>query len=391
MAKRILHILPDLNAGGAEMMLVRLVEAQRKTGGYEHRAISLRGFGRVGPLLEAQGVEVEALGLTSLARLPRILLRLTRLIRAARPDVVHTWMYHSDLFGGLAARAAGIDRILWSVRIADITPEAGVARATLWIRRACARLSRRVPARILYVAESARRPHEALGYDPSKAVVVPNGYAVPPERSRGERLSIRRRTGLPEDALLVGSAGRFNNQKDFPTFIRAAALLAPEFPNARFVLMGRQLDAANVELGGLIRQIGHQDRFLLLGERSDIGDCLAALDVFCLHSIQEGFPNVVAEAMAQGTPCVVTDVGDAALLVGETAEAVAPRSPDLLAASLRELLAADPAEREARGRAARSRIEEHFSIEAVAARYAAVYREVIARSAAAPGRGASER
>jgi len=287
-------------------------------------------------------------------------------------------MYHADLFGGVAARAAGIRRILWSVRIADITAEMGVARPTFWIRRACALLSRRVPSRILYVAQSARPPHEALGYDPSKALVIPNGYVVPRMRSGLERRDLRRRIGLPEDALLVGSAGRLSEQKDFPTFIRAAGLLAAEFPLARFVLMGRQLDRDNEELVGLVRETGFEDRFHPLGERSDIGDCLAALDVFCLHSVQEGFPNVVAEAMAQATPCVVTNVGDAALLVGETAEVVESRRPDDLAAAIARLLATGAAEREALGRAAHARIERLFSMEAVAARYAALYRELMA-------------
>jgi glycosyltransferase involved in cell wall biosynthesis len=375
---RILHILPALNAGGAEMMLTRLVGAHRADASIEHRVISLRSDGRVGALLEAQGVRVESLGLTSLTQLPQTIVRLRRLIQAARPDIVHTWMYHADLFGGLAARAAGVRRILWSVRIADISPEMGVARPTFWIRRACALLSRRVPSRILYVAESARPPHEALGYEPSKAVVIPNGYDVPPARAPGERQALRRRIGLPEDALLVGSAGRLSEQKDFPTFIRAAALLAGEFPRARFVLMGRQLDDANEELVSLVRATGFTDRFLLLGERRDIGDCLAALDVFCLHSVQEGFPNVVAEAMAQATPCVVTDVGDAALLVGETAEVVEPRRPEVLAAALGRMLASEAAERDALGRAARARIETLFSIDAVAAQYAALYRELMA-------------
>jgi glycosyltransferase involved in cell wall biosynthesis len=359
------------------MMLTRLVRQHREDDSLEHQVVSLRSDGRVGELLEDQGVKVTKLGLTSLTRLPHTLLSLRRVIRAARPDIVHTWMYHADLFGGLAARASGVRRIVWSVRVANITPEMGVARSTLWIRRACAWFSAKVPTCILYVAESARPPHEALGYDASKAIVIPNGYVVPPDRSPEQRLAIRRRLGLPEDKVLVGSAGRFSEQKDFPTFVRAAALAATKNPNAHFVLMGRQLEPSNEPLATLVRETGFGDRFHLLGERKDIGDCLAALDVFCLHSIEEGFPNVVAEAMAEGTPCVVTNVGDAAYLVGETAVVVEPRSPKLLAAALGSLLKAGATGRQALGRAARRRLETMFSIESVAAQYAALYRHLM--------------
>jgi glycosyltransferase involved in cell wall biosynthesis len=369
----ILHIMPDLNPGGAELMMKRLVECHLGDDRFEHRVISLRGLGAVGEALRESGVEVEALELTSVLRLPATLLRLKKRIRALRPDVVQTWMYHADLIGGLAARLAGVRRIVWGIRVADISGDMGVARATFWVRRACAALSRYVPERIVYVCHSARPPHEALGYDPSKGLVIPNGYVLPPERKPASVRERRRRLGLPEEAILIGSAGRFSPQKDHPAFIAAAALIAARAPEAQFVIMGRQLNWDNEELARRVRETGYVERFHLLGERRDLGDCLAALDIFCLHSIQEGFPNVVAEAMAAGVPCVVTDVGDAALLVGDTGTVVEPRQPAKLAAALGGLLALAPGEREALGLRARRRIGEHFSIEAVAERYGALY------------------
>lgn len=374
---QILHIMPDLNPGGAELMMKRLIEAHLAGSEFEHRVISLRGIGSVGPPLQALGVRVEALELSSMLRLPAVLLQLARRIRADRPDVVQTWMYHADLIGGLAARLAGVRRILWGVRVADISPDMGVARNTFWIRRLCARLSRLVPSRIVYVCHSARPPHERLGYDRSKGLVIPNGYVVPPERGDPEEQPLRRELGLPEGALLIGSAGRNSPQKDYPSFVAAAALVAAQVPEAHFVVMGRQLDWENAELARLVQETGHSARFHLLGERRDIGECLAALDLFCLHSIQEGFPNVVAEAMAAAAPCVVTDVGDAALLVGDTGKVVMPRQPAQLAAALLALIAADPERRRDLGRQARRRIEEHFSIAAVAGQFAGLYRELM--------------
>lgn len=373
---RILHIVPDLNAGGAEMMMKRLIEAHLDNPHYEHRVVSLRGSGAVGPLLTAMGVEVETLGLKSVRQLPGTVRALRRRIQALRPDIVQTWMYHADLFGGIAARLGGCRRIIWGVRTTGTRRDAGGSRLTLIIRQACARLSASLPARILYVAESARRLHEALGYDRSKGVVIPNGYVLPPETDGAEKLAIRRRLGLPEEALLVGSAGRWSPQKDFPTFVAAASIVASRLADAQFVLIGRELDRGNARLARLLREAGLERRFHLLGERRDIDACLAALDIFALSSIQEGFPNVVAEAMAAAVPCIATDVGDAALLVGSTGIVVEPRRPDRLAAAIAELAAA-PGTRRELGRQARARIQEHFSIDAVTARYGELYRDIV--------------
>ena len=371
----IVHVIVDLGAGGAELMLKRLVASHAGHPDYTHRVISLRSIGVVGPQIQALGIEVEALGVNAPWHIPSAVRRLGGRLRALEPDIVQTWMYHADLIGGLSARMAGRGNIIWGVRIADIGARLGVSRVTSWIRRACALLSSRVPARIVYVAHSARRVHEKLGYDPSKSVVIPNGYAIPPESPRN-RTGLRSELGIGEDARLIGGAGRYNRQKDHRGFVKACALLAARMPDARFVLAGRGVDRDNAELAGWIAATGVGDRFHLLGERRDLDACLAGLDVFCLHSIGEGFPNVVAEAMALGVPCVVTDVGDAAALVDDTGLVVPPSDPEALCGALHALLAETPGERAARGEKARARIAAHFSMAAITARYEELYREV---------------
>jgi glycosyltransferase involved in cell wall biosynthesis len=379
----ILHVIIDLTAGGAEMMLKRLTAAQAGDPDYEHQVISLRTLGTVGPQLQAAGVRVDALGLRSPLGMPRILWRLIREIRRRRPDIVQCWMYHADLLGGLAARIAGVRHVIWGVRIADIGPEMGVSTSTSWVRRACAALSRTVPERIVYVAHSARTVHERLGYDPAKSLVIPNGYLIPPQVPPS---GLRGELGIPADALLVGSAGRFNAQKDPETFVAAAGQVASRRPQAAFVMIGRGYSWDNEKLAGWIRAGGHAERFHLLGERMDLAACLPALDIFCLHSIGEGFPNVVAEAMSLAVPCVVTDVGDAALLVGETGVVVPPREPDRLARAIEALAEAGPEQRRRLGAQARERIGRDFSIDAISSRYAELYEALAGgeKQAAAP-------
>lgn len=380
----ILHVITDLTTGGAELMLERLVVHQHREGRYRHKVISLRTLGQVGPRLQAAGIEVEAMGMTSILGLISGFLRLVRRIRKLRPDLVQTWMYHSDLIGGLAARIAGQRHILWGVRIVDITPSMGVARSTLWSRRISARLSRLLPERILYVAQSARKVHEALGYDPAKGVVIPNGYEVPTAGSAADsRRRMREELGLTDDMVLIGSAGRFSPQKDYAGFVAAAAETARKFPEARFLIFGREVTWENEELAGWIREAGLGDRFHLLGERRNVHDWLSALDIFALFSISEGFPNIVAEAMSVGVPCIVTDVGDAALLVADTGIVI--RSGDLngLTNGLERLISAGDGERRRLGEAGRRRVEATYSLSAVAERYASLYDDM-AREGSAP-------
>lgn len=374
----IVHVIVDLTVGGAELMLLRLVEAHAGSQDFRHLVISLRSKGEVGRRLEALGVEVEALGMNSPLQGPAVLWRLRQRIRVLRPDIVQTWMDHANLIGGLAARWAGYRNIIWGIRMANLKAGLGVSLLTSGVRRAAALLSSRLPARIVYVAEAARQAYQKLGYDPRRAILIPNGYALPPEVAPDlDRGLLRRRLAGQAEALLIGSAGRFNAQKDHRTFVLACGLLARQVPEARFLLAGQDIDSSNRRLLEWIEEAGLADRVHLLGQLRDMADFFSALDVYCLHSVGEAFPNVVAEAMAAGVPCVVTDVGDAALLVSDTGLVVPAADPQALADALRSLLAESPRTRAERGRRARARIAEHFSIDAIKSRYERLYEEVM--------------
>jgi glycosyltransferase involved in cell wall biosynthesis len=374
----ILHIVPDLTRGGAEMMLYRLIREQAGNSGLTHRVVSLRSLGVLGEDIKALGVEVHCLGMRkNLRDLVRIVWALTHLMQEVKPDVIQTWLYHSDLLGGIAARRAGFGRrVVWGVRATHITPGHGTARTTVLVRRMCARLSRSLAERIVYVAHAARKVHEGIGYAADRGMVIPNGYVIPPSQCTNGRQSLRVALGLPMDRLLVGTAGRYNNLKDYPSFIAAAGVLAKSHQDVAFVMAGRDVNQSNAALIGLIAKTGHANRFHLLGERRDLQDILSVLDFFCLHSMSEGFPNVVAEAMAVGTPCVVTDVGDAAHIVAGTGIVVPISQPDRLAEAFRAMIDEGSSGRAARGAAARERVAAHFSIQAVASIYEELYAEL---------------
>jgi glycosyltransferase involved in cell wall biosynthesis len=148
-------------------------------------------------------------------------------------------------------------------------------------------------------------------------------------------------------------------------------------PRVRFLMIGRDLDAGNAALGGWIRKTRHADRFVLLGERDDVAVCLAAMDIFCLSSRTEAFPNVVGEAMAMGLPCVATDVGDVAALVADTGVVVPKADPDALARGLSGLIARGPAHRHQLGQRARERIHATYDMRCVRARFESIYDSVM--------------
>jgi glycosyltransferase involved in cell wall biosynthesis len=169
--------------------------------------------------------------------------------------------------------------------------------------------------------------------------------------------------------------------KDHANFLRAAGLLAQQYPKAHFLLAGRELDDTNRTLRELILELGIEGHTHLLGERTDIERLVAALDIFCLSSAYgESFPVIVAEAMSCGVPCVVTDVGDSAWMLNHTGRVVPPRDAKALAAACAELLELEPSGREALGLAARKRVVERFSLATVVAEYEALYQATLAEA-----------
>ena len=378
----ILHVITGLNRGGAELMLQRLIRHHRHQPELRHHVVSLTAVGPIGSALAAEGVPVSALGMRGPLHLPSAVRRLTNEIRRLQPDVVQCWMYHADLAGGIAARRAGCRNILWGVRVADIFPAMGVPRTTLIVRRLCALLSRRIPSRILYVAESARLVHERLGYDSSKSLVIHNGYEfLSREQAEAFRVARRQELGLSDDAILIGSAGRFSPQKGFFGFVEAAAAVAAHRPDAQFLLVGREVEWTNEALAQRVRDSGLAARFHLLGERSDLAEWLSAMDLFVLNSLGEGFPNVVAEAMSVGVPCLVTDVGDSALLVGETGTVIKPRDQVALTRAMQAMALEPLASRRALGERARLRVEQNFSMPVIARRFEQLYKGLVQASA----------
>jgi glycosyltransferase involved in cell wall biosynthesis len=381
---RVAFVISGLEVGGAESVLLRIVP--RLTPHIEPEVISLTTVGPIGEQLQDLGVPVHALGMPasimSITHLPNLVGR----IRALAPDVVQTVMYHADLLGGIAARVAKVPAVAWSIHNSAGRLDA-MKRSTRITISACAYTSSRIPDRIMCCSETARRNHIALGYDASRFDVIPNGFDLDVWRpDPSVRRAVRAELGFEPDVPLVGLFARLDPQKDHAGFFEAAGRLHRIRPDVRFVLAGSGVTDSDPQLSEWARRAGVTDVVRMLGLRDDLRRLVPSLDLAVLTSIGEAFPNAVGEAMACGIPCVVTDVGDAAAMVGDTGRIVPPNDPESAAAAWAQVLGLTPEARFALGAAARERVSKLYEMSAIARRYRQFYETLKSRSD--PGRGA---
>lgn len=368
MKKTIYHVVSGLKVGGAEMFLHRLILSSKRSG-YQHKIISLTPEGEMAERFRASGIPVLALNFRKNPFFA--FFRMLYVFCTERPFVVQTWMYHSDLFGGLAAKMAGVKGIIWGVRTTEVADNANSIR---FVRKLCSRLSRVLPTHIVCAAEASRLNHIAIGYYAQKMMVIPNGFE--PDllrRDRDKRERVREACGFAPDEVVVGTLGRFSEEKDQENFIRAASILSKKFTSLRFLLVGRGLVADNDQLSSWLEHAQCKEKFSLLGERSDVAACLSAMDVFCLSSMTEGFPNVLGEAMSVGLPCVATDVGDAAVLVGKCGIIVPAKDSTALALGLEKILTMSVNERHLFGEQGYLRVKHEFSMNLSASKFENLY------------------
>jgi len=373
---KIIHIITGLSTGGAEMMLYKLL-SQINSDEFESEVISLTDAGSVADKIRRLGIPIHTLGMKRGNPFPFALIKLTLLLREKKPDLIQTWMYHSDLIGGLAAKLAGGIKIVWNIRQADIGTESH-KRSAIWIVKVCEKISSWLPDKIISCSHAALEFHSSLGYAKEKMLVIPNGFdleAFQPDED--SRKSVHKELGLNEKTFLVGLVARFHPQKDHRNFIQAAKLIRKNNASVHFLLCGDGINNENPQLIQWIKQAELDECIHLLDVRKDVSRLVAALDVAVSSSLGgEGFPNVVGEAMACAVPCVVTDVGDSALLVGKTGRVVAAKDPEALAAAIIGLLEAPPEFREELGKQARLRVMKNYSLDSVVKRYETAYRGV---------------
>jgi glycosyltransferase involved in cell wall biosynthesis len=373
---KILHTITGLAVGGAELMLLRLLAASDRNR-FTPSVISLMPEGPVAARLAELPVPVHSLGMAQGRPNLAGLRELARRAHALAPDLIQGWMYHGNLAGTAAWWWQGRSpRLVWSVHH-SLTGLAEEKPLTRWLISLSARLSR-LPQAIVYCSHASARQHEALGFAAGRSLVIPNGIDTalfrPDAAARARLLAI---AGIPADRPLVGVVARYHPMKDHANLLQAAGQLRARGIDLQLVLLGRGLDDANEELRQTARACGVLDRLTLFGERSDVPELVPGLDVLVSPSAWgEAFPLAVGEAMASGVPCIVTDIGDCAWLVGDAGAVVPPRDPAAVASALGALLQAAPTVRRDLGARGRGRVEANFALPRIVQRYQELYRSL---------------
>lgn len=354
----------SLRVGGAEVQFSALARGLDR----QRFAVTLVSFYDDGALLDEvrdAGIPVVTAGKRGRGDTVGFALRIARAIRATQPDIVYSFLDFPNLVAALTWPLGAPCRIVWGIRASDmkLAERGRVWRAIFALERLTARRAD------LIVSNSwAGRDHlRRQGFPADRMVVIPNGIDTDRFQPRPDaRSRLRAELGLANGDVAIGLVARLDPMKDHRTFLRAAAQLRDVRPDARFVCVGGGAADYAAELRAYADSLGLGDRVIWAGARADVPDVLSAFDVATLSSAYgEGFPNVVGEAMAAGLPCVVTDVGDAARVAGDTGRVVPVGDSAGLAQAWRHLADAGHDERRRLGQAARMSILERFPLQAM--------------------------
>ena len=385
MKLKVVHVINWLNFGGAEVMLCNLL-GRTDRDRFDPVVVSLIDVLPLAGRIEALGVPVHAMGMRPGVPDPRRIARLAGLLGRERPALIQGWMYHANLIAGLASAASVRAPVVWGIHHSQ-HDRRSEKRSTLWTVGACARLSRWMPAWIVCCAESSRAAHVRRGFAVDRMSVITNGIDTQSFRpDPAARVEVRRELGLGPEATLIGLAARYSPAKDPLTFLRAAARIGARRPDANFLICGTGMVEANAELASAVDALGLRDRCHLLGARDDMSRIMAALDLLAQSSATEAFPLSLGEAMACGVPCVATDVGDTAAIVGETGLIVPPGDPEALAAGCLDLIDRPAADLARLGAEGRARIRARFELDRIVHSYEELYDSLFEGAPPAGGR-----
>jgi glycosyltransferase involved in cell wall biosynthesis len=344
--------------GGAERQLVALAIGLHRKG---HRVTVLTFYdgGSLAPALVEAGVPHFSLQKQSRWDLLRPGLRARRILRMLDPDIVHAYLDDSNVAGAILRWAVPRAKLVGSVRGTrlDFTHYPLIVRIMFRIGV----WSTRATDLIISNSRSGARDYELAGCPGDRMRVIPNGIDTErfaPDPDAGRRL--RAEWGVAEDEKLIGIVGRLSPMKDHRTFLRAAADLAGTDTRVSFVCVGEGPPAYRQQLMELAQALGLGTLVRWLPAQEDVRALYNALDLLASTSSSgEGFSNVIGEAMACGTHCVVTDVGDSAVIVGGTGVVVPPGDPAAMADGWRRALRATPGPHFP---APRDRIVEEYSL-----------------------------
>ena len=376
-APRILNLVNSLDVGGAQTVLSRLAGGLDQQG-FEQSVVSVLPPGKITPWFTEAGIPVQSLDARGLFSGIRGVFRMARIIRKEKPDLIQTWMFHSAIIGELAGLLSmRSPRVLWSIHHTKLGKESSKF-TTRMIQRTLAFLSSRSPERIIYCSQSSQDLHIEDGFDASKSQLIFNGTDIELYKADDSaKQEVRDRYNIPMDAPVVGMAGRYHPQKDFANLLRAFALVQKSIPEAHLIACGPDVSRDTEALRELADLCPSPSQVHLIGSHLNMQKIYPAFSLASLSSCEgEAFPLVLGEAMACEVPCVATDLGDSALIIGDTGKIVQPRDSEALAVAMVDMLSLGESLQE-KGKQARQRVADRFALSLCVNTHADLYRSLV--------------
>ncbi len=369
---RVLHIITDLDNGGAEAILFRLIKS---TPDIEHEVFSLMSGGIYEELIRELGVNVISFNFNKKPSDSFRLIKLFYYIFKSRCDVVQTWMYHADFFGGIFSKLIFKKKIVWGIhgpfnkRNTSLTTKLFIYFNSF--------LSYIVPHNIIVVSNHALKRHINIGYNKNKFILINNGYSSTDFNFvEGSKNFVLNEHKINEDVIVLGMVARYDPYKDHENLFKALFLLKSSNFNFVCLLIGSNMTCENSDLVKMIASYDLTSNVFLIGPKSNISMYMSSLDIHILSSLDESFPNVLSEAMLCSTPCISTDVGDAELILGDTGWIVPIKDPKKLYLSIMEaieLLVSDNIKWANKKQLCRERIVLNFSLQSMINSYISVW------------------
>lgn len=370
--KRVLHIISGLVTGGAEMMLYKLLANSNSNASSAILCLGGKQNTIIEKDLEQLGIKIYYLGIKSKVMSFKAFPQLKNIIDNFKPTTIQGWMYHGNIVALMSQLLTSKVKVIWSVRhsLHDLKNDKWMMQCTIklnvWLSS--------MPDVIIFNSKSSVVQHEDYGFSKAKTLVIPNGFDLQDFTPNQEvKAKVRKELGIREGDLVIGCVARFHPTKGHALFLKAASLLIEKYSHVVFVLVGKGMDCDNLDMVNMISELGLSEKVILLGERSDVVSLTMAFDIATSASLSEAFSNTIGEAMAAQVPCVVTDVGDSAWIVGDFGRVVPPENPEALSNAWQKLLALTDLERLTLGKQARRRIEAHFSIQHIVKKYNELY------------------
>ncbi len=368
---KILYIITNLNLGGAELQLYKIAESLKND--HKIKVISLLSIGDIGDKLIKLGVELSVINFSKKRFLFFSFLKLCITILKYKPDIVHTWMYHANLIGGLGAKISNVKNIFWSIHHNDLSTIHNKL-STVIIAKIGAFFSYLIPKKVICVSKNVKTKHIDFGYQEKKMVFIPNGIDVLEfSKIDDARHLLFEKYNFTNDTKLIGFPSRLDPIKNHEGFFASVADIIISEPklNLQIILCGKNIDKNNDELISLINKYGLIDRVHLLGIMHNMPLFMSSIDLLVNNSYGESFSLVLAEALSCETSCISTFEGDPESIIQDIGVHVPAGNNSLLSKAIINMIKSDsPAKNKIKGR---KKVISSYSLEFALKNYKLLY------------------